>query len=68
MIANFWVYIYGYQLDVRFFFTLKSLSLSFPKKSHMHICALKLTDLWITSLLCRLNYKFINGNFAFSPG
>ena len=39
--------------------TLKSLSLSFP---------LKLTDLWITSLLFDLNYKFINGSFAFSPG
>ena len=59
MIAIFWVYIYGYQFDVRFFFTLKSLSLSFP---------LKLTDLWITSLLFDLNYKFINGSFAFTPG
>ena len=38
----------------------------FPKKSHE--CALKLTDLWITSLLFDLNYKFINGSFAFSPG
>ena len=38
----------------------------FPQKSHE--CALKLTDLWITSLLFDLNYKFINGSFAFSPG
>ena len=30
--------------------------------------ALKLTDLWITILLFDLNYKFINGSFAFSPG
>ena len=33
-----------------------------------HICAIKLTDLWITSLLFDLNYEFINGSFAFSPG
>ena len=59
---SFWVYIYGYQLDVRCF-TLKSLSLSLT-----HECALKLTDLWITSLLFDLNYKFINRSFAFSPG
>ena len=38
----------------------------FPQKSHE--CALKLTDLWITSLLFDLKYKFINGSFAFSPG
>ena len=38
----------------------------FPQKSHE--CALKLTDLWITSLLVDLKYKFINGSFAFSPG
>ena len=38
----------------------------FPQKSHE--CALKLTDLWITSLLFDLNYKFVNGSFAFSPG
>ena len=31
-------------------------------------CALKLTDLWITSLLFDLNHKFIDGSFAFSPG
>ena len=35
-----------------FFFTLKSLSLSFP---------LKLTDLWITSLLFDLNYNLLMG-------
>ena len=38
----------------------------FPQKSHE--CALKLTDLWITSLLFDLSYKFINGSFSFSPG
>ena len=38
----------------------------FPQKSHE--CALRLTDLWITSLLFDLNYKFINGSFALSPG
>ena len=38
----------------------------FPQKSHE--CALKLTDLWITSLLFDLKYKFNNGSFAFSPG
>ena len=27
-----------------------------------------LTDLCITSLLLDLDYKFINGSFAFSPG
>ena len=48
MIAIFWVYINGYQLNARCF-TVKSLSLSL--KSHAHECALKLTDLWITSLL-----------------
>ena len=67
MIAIFSVYIYGYQLDVRFFFTLNYLALAFPKKSLMHIYALKLTDLWITSLFFDLNYKFISGSFAFSP-
>ena len=30
----------------------------FPEKSHE--CALKLTELWNTSLLFDLNYKFIN--------
>ena len=31
----------------------------------MNECALKLTKLWITSLLFDLNYKFIIGRFAF---
>ena len=76
MIDIFWVYVYiGYQLDVRFgslldclqiIFSLKSLSLPMPQKSHE--CALKLTDLWNPSLLFDLNYKYINGSFAFSPG
>ena len=37
----------------------------FPQESHE--CALKLTDLRITSLLFDLNNKFINESFAFSP-
>ena len=49
------------------YFSLKSVSLSL--KSHMNVlCALKLTELWNTSLLFDLNYKFINGSFAFIPG
>ena len=45
------------------YFSLKSLSLSL--KSHMNVlCALKLTELWNTSLLFDLNYKFINGSLA----
>ena len=49
------------------YFSLKSLSLSL--KSHMNVlCALKLTELWNTSLLFDLNHKFINGSLAFSPG
>ena len=38
----------------------------FPQKSHE--CALKLTELWNTSLVFDLNYKFMNGSLAFSPG
>ena len=34
----------------------------------MNQCGLKLTDLWITTSLFDLNYKFINGSFAFGPG
>ena len=42
------------------YFSLKSLSLSL--KSHMNVlCALKLTELWNTSLLFDLNYKYIMG-------
>ena len=42
------------------YFPLKSLNLSL--KSHMNVlCALKLTELWNTSLLFDLNYKCING-------
>ena len=42
--------------------------LAFPSKV-TRTCALnKLTDLWITSLLLDLKYKFIYGSFAFSPG
>ena len=40
--------------------------LSWPQRSHE--CALKLTDLWIKSLLFDLNNKLINWSFAFSPG
>ena len=73
MIASFWVYLWGYQLDVRFGSLLGCLQIifckipqPFPEKSHE--CALKLTELWNTSLLFDLNYKFINGSLAFSPG
>ena len=42
------------------YFSLKSLSLSL--KSHMNVlCALKLNELWNTSLLFDLNYKYIMG-------
>ena len=49
------------------YFSLKSLSLSL--KSHMYVlCDLKLTELWNTSFLFDLNYNYINGSLAFSPG
>ena len=52
--------------SVQDFFSLQNhLALAFPKKSHM---CLKLTDLYITSLLFDLSYKFISVSFAFSPG
>ena len=42
------------------YFSLKSLSLSL--KSHMNVlCTLKVTELWNTSLLFDLNYKYIMG-------
>ena len=42
------------------YFSLKSLSLSL--KSHMNVlCALKLTELWNSSLFFDLNYKHIMG-------
>ena len=66
MFAIFWVYIHvylGYQLDVMFH---SKITYPFPQESDE--CALKLTDLWITSLLFDLKYKFINRSFAFSPG
>ena len=73
MIAVFWVYIWGYQLEVRFCSVLGCLQiiflqnlLAFPQKSHE--CALQLTELWDASLLFDLNYKCINWSFAFSPG
>ena len=73
MIASFWVYLWGYQLDVRFGSLLGCLQIifckityPFPEKSHK--CALKLIELWNTSLLFDLKYKFINGSLAFSRG
>ena len=33
-----------------------------------HECALKLTELWNTSIFFYLNYDFIDESFAFSPG
>ena len=73
MIAFLGVYIWGYQLDVRFGslsgpFKLFLSKITWPFSQKSHECALKLTDLWNTSLLFDLNYKFINGSFAFSPG
>ena len=70
MIATFWVYLYGYQLDVRFGSFLGCLKLFFSKISQpfpqmSQECALKLTELWLnTRLLLDLNYKFINGSLA----
>ena len=46
--------------------TFMASNLAWPHKSHE--CALKLTDLWVKSLLFDLNYKLINWSFAFSPG
>ena len=76
MIAILWVYVYkGSQLDLRLSSLLawtvcklfiSKIAQSFPQKFHEY--ALKLTDLWNTSLLTDLYYKFINGSFAFSPG
>ena len=42
--------------------------ITYPSPQKSHECALKLTDLWITSLLFDIKYKFINGSFAFSSG
>ena len=39
-----------------------------PKDIRASHLLTKTIDLWITSLLFDLNYKFINGTFAFSPG
>ena len=42
--------------------TFMASKLTWPQKSHE--CALKLTDLWIKSLLFDLNYKLINWSFG----
>ena len=55
MIAIFWVYISGYQLDVRLSSLLDGL---FANYFSLKSLALRLTDLWNTSLLFDLNYKF----------
>ena len=55
-----------FRLSTRFKMFHSKITYPFPQKSHE--CALKLTDLWITSLLFNLKYKFINGSFAFSRG
>ena len=55
-----------FRLSTRFKMFHSKITYLFPQKSHE--CARKLTDLWITSLLFDLKYKFINGSFAFSPG
>ena len=54
------------RLSIRCKMLHSKISQPFPQKSHE--CALKLTDLWIKSLFFDLNCKFINWNFAFSPG
>ena len=60
MIAILGVYIRGYLGLFANYFSLKSLSLSL--KSHMNVlCALKLTELWNSSLFFDLNYKYIMG-------
>ena len=71
MIASFWVYIWGYQLDVRFGSLLGCLQiiflqthLAFPSKVTW-MCSKVNWILWNTSLLFHLHYKFINGNYCF---
>ena len=62
MIAILELYIWGYlglSCAVCKLFSSK-ITLLFPQKSHER--ALKLTELWTTSLLFDLNYKFINGS------
>ena len=61
----FWVYISGYQLDVRLSSLLDGLFANYffskitqPFSQKSHECALKLTDLWNTSLWFDLDYKF----------
>ena len=55
------------RLSIRFH---SKITLPFPQKSHE--CALKLTDLWIKSLLFELNYKlnlyYLIGAIALSSG
>ena len=68
MIASFWVYLW----DVRFGSLLGCLQIIFCKITQPFLeksqeFAQKLTELWNTSLLFDLNYKFINGSLAFSP-
>ena len=74
MIASFWVYIWGYQLDLKFVSLLRCLQiiflenrLAFPSKVTW-MCSKVNWILWDTSLLFHLHYKFINGSLAFSPG
>ena len=60
MIASFLVYIR------LIWFTLGLFANYLSPKSHE--CALKLTELWNTSIFFDLNYDFIDESFAFSPG
>ena len=58
MIATLGVYVWGYLgLFANYFFS--KITKPFPQKS---------TELWTTIFLFDLNYIFINGSFAFSPG
>ena len=54
------------RLSTRFKLFHSKITEPFPQ-IHMNV-PFKLTDLWITSLLFDLNYKFFNRIFCFSPG
>ena len=64
----------GHQLELSFWYKCRSdrveYAQNFDLSAHSvdSVCALKLTELWNTSLLLDLSYKFINENLAFNPG
>ena len=59
-INSMWDLVHSWAVCKLFF--VKSLIYSLSQKSHTNV------ELWNTSLLFDLNYKFINGSLAFSPG